>query len=98
MCGFHSGAFLVQTTMTLQKAEYPLDYSKNSADAGRDRLRDMADVAADKLENVSESAEVIAGKVTEHAREYGEKAQDAVKNFRPYVDKSRKSNPWPPWQ
>ena len=34
--------------MTQQKAEYPLDYSKGSADAGKDRLREMAGVATEK--------------------------------------------------
>lgn len=68
--------------MTQQKAGYPLDYSKGSADAGKDRLREMADVATDKVKNVTESAEEIAGKVAEQAREYGEKAQEAVKNFK----------------
>jgi ElaB/YqjD/DUF883 family membrane-anchored ribosome-binding protein len=79
--------------MTQQKSEYPLDYTKSSVDAGKDQLRDMADVASDKLKNVTDSAEEIAGKVAEHAREYGEKAQDAVKNFKPYVDKSMKEQP-----
>src|SRR5262245_31924366 len=79
--------------MTQQKAGYPLDYSKGSADAGRDRLREMADVATDKFKNVTESAEEMAGKVTEQARECGEKAQEAVKNFKPYVEKSMKEQP-----
>jgi len=69
--------------MTQQKARYPLDYSKGSADAGKDRLREMADVATDKVKNVAENAEEIACKVAE----YGQKAQEAVKNFKPYVDK-----------
>jgi hypothetical protein len=34
--------------MTQQKAEYPLDYSKGSADAGKDRLRERAGVATEK--------------------------------------------------
>ena len=75
--------------MTQQKAGYPLDYSKGSADAGKDRLREMADVATDN----TQSAEEIAGKVADQAREYGEKAQEAVKNFKPYVDKSMKEQP-----
>ena len=74
--------------MTQQKAGYPLDYSKGSADAGKDRLREMADVATDKVKNVAENAEEIAGKV-----EYGQKAQEAVKNFKPYVDKSKREQP-----
>ena len=79
--------------MTQQKAGYANDYSTGSADAGKDRLREMADVATDKVKNVTASAEEIAGKVAEHAREYGEKAQEAVKNFKPYVDKSMKEQP-----
>ena len=65
--------------MAEQKTGYPLDYSKGSPDAGKDRLREMADVATDKVKNVTQSAEEIAGKIAEQAREYGEKAQDAVK-------------------
>jgi ElaB/YqjD/DUF883 family membrane-anchored ribosome-binding protein len=53
----------------------------------------MADVATDKVKNVAENAEEIAGKVAEHAREYGQKAQEAVKNFKPYVDKSMREQP-----
>ena len=34
--------------------------------------------------------EAIAGKLAVRAREYGEKAQEAVKNLRPYVKKSMK--------
>ena len=33
----------------------------------------------------------------EQAREYTEQAQEAVKNFKPFVEKSMKSNPWPRW-
>ena len=79
--------------MTQQKAGYPLDYSQGSAEAGKDRLRELADVATDKVKNVAENADEIVGKVAEHAREYGEKAQEAVKNFKPYVDKSMKEQP-----
>ena len=57
------------------------------------RLREMADVATDKLKNVAENAEEIAGKVAAQAREYGEKAKEAVKNFKRYVDKSMKEQP-----
>jgi ElaB/YqjD/DUF883 family membrane-anchored ribosome-binding protein len=71
----------------------PLDYSKGSAEAGKDRLREMADTATDKLKDLIQSAEEIAAKAAAQAREYGEKAQQAVKNFKPYVDKSMKEQP-----
>jgi ElaB/YqjD/DUF883 family membrane-anchored ribosome-binding protein len=75
--------------MTQQNAGYPLDYSKGSAGAGKDRLREMADVATDNVKNATETAEEFAAK----AREYGEKAQEAAKNFKPYVEKSMKEQP-----
>ena len=68
--------------MTRQKAGYPLDYSKGSADAGKDRL--LRWLTSPPTRSVTESAEEIAGKVAEQAREYGEKAQEAVKNLKPY--------------
>jgi ElaB/YqjD/DUF883 family membrane-anchored ribosome-binding protein len=79
--------------MTRQYASNPFDYSKGSADAGKDRLREMADVATDKFKNATESAEELAGKVAEQASKYGEKAQEAAKNFKPYVEKSMKEQP-----
>jgi ElaB/YqjD/DUF883 family membrane-anchored ribosome-binding protein len=84
--------------MTQQKAGYPLDYSngnhsKADADAGKDRLREIGDVAADKVKNAAESTEEFAGKVAEQAVEYGKKAQQAVENFKPYVERSMKEQP-----
>jgi ElaB/YqjD/DUF883 family membrane-anchored ribosome-binding protein len=35
----------------------------------------------------------MAGKFAERALEYGEKAQGAVSNFKPYVEKSMKEQP-----
>ncbi len=74
--------------MTSQE-NYANDYAKDSADAGKDRLRDMADAATDKVKDVAQSA----GKFAEQVLEYGEKAQDAVSNFKPYVEKSMKEQP-----
>jgi len=53
----------------------------------------VADVATDKFKNVTESAEEMAGKVAVQAREYSEKAQEAVKQFKPYVEKSMREQP-----
>jgi len=53
----------------------------------------MADAATKKTKDVTQSAEEIAGRVAEQDREYGEKAQEAVTNFKPYVDKSMKEQP-----
>ena len=79
--------------MTQQKAGYPLDYSNGNANAGKDRLREIGDVATDKVKNAAESAEEFAGRVAEQAVEYGKKAQQAVENFKPYVERSMKEQP-----
>ena len=79
--------------MTQQKAGYPLDYSNGNANAGKDRLREIVDVVTDKVKNAAETAEEFAGKVAEQAVEYGKKAQQAVENFKPYVERSMKEQP-----
>jgi ElaB/YqjD/DUF883 family membrane-anchored ribosome-binding protein len=79
--------------MTHQKADYPLDYTKGTADTDKERLREMADVATNKVKDITQSTEEIAGKLAEQARDYGEKAQEAVKNVRPHIDRSMKEQP-----
>ena len=79
--------------MTQQKAGYPLDYSKGNGDAGKDRLREMGNVATDKVKNAADTAQEFAGRAAEQALEYGKKAQHAVENFKPYVEKSMKEQP-----
>jgi ElaB/YqjD/DUF883 family membrane-anchored ribosome-binding protein len=79
--------------MSQQRAAYPLDYSNGSLDTGKDSLRGIADRTTDKFKDVTDNAEAIASKLAVQAREYGEKAQEAVKHFKPYVEKSMKDQP-----
>lgn len=79
--------------MSQQKAGYPLDYSKGSANGRRGRLRGLEGIATDKVKNATETAEEFAGRVAEQALEYGKKAQQAVENFKPYVERSMKEQP-----
>ena len=78
--------------MTQQRAAYPLDSTAAQAKNGS-RAETMADMAADRLENAAQSAQEIAGKVADQAKIYGEKAQEAAQNIRPYVEKSMKEQP-----
>jgi ElaB/YqjD/DUF883 family membrane-anchored ribosome-binding protein len=78
--------------MTQQKSGYGQGYPQ-SADTAKDRLRDMADATADKVKDVAGDAQEMAGKVADQARQYGEQAQDAVKQVRPFVEKSLKEQP-----
>ena len=59
----------------------------------KDRLSEMADTATDKVKDMAEGAQDMAGKVADQAREYGEQAQDAVKQVKPFVEKSLKEQP-----
>jgi len=53
----------------------------------------MADGAAAHLKHVADSAGEIAGTAAEQAREYGQKAQEAARNFKPYVERSMREQP-----
>ena len=79
--------------MTQQRAEYPLDYSTPGDKPAGDRVQNAADAAADKAAEVAANAQELAGKVMEQAREYTDQAQEAVKNFKPFVEKSMKEQP-----
>jgi ElaB/YqjD/DUF883 family membrane-anchored ribosome-binding protein len=79
--------------MTQQKSGYGQDHAQSTADTAKDRLRDMADATAGKVKEVAGDAQEIAGKVAHQAREYGEQAQKAVKQVKPFVEKSLKEQP-----
>ncbi len=78
--------------MTQQTGYRPAE-AQGVAGNVKDRLSEMADTATDKVKNVAESAQDMAGKVAVQAREYGEQAQDAVKQVKPFVEKSLKEQP-----
>jgi ElaB/YqjD/DUF883 family membrane-anchored ribosome-binding protein len=59
----------------------------------KDRLGEMADTATAKVKDVAESAQDMAGKVADQARVYGEQAQDAAKQVKPFVEKSLREQP-----
>jgi ElaB/YqjD/DUF883 family membrane-anchored ribosome-binding protein len=68
--------------MTKQRSDYPLDYTVGPGDTAGDRMRELADSASDRLSHAADQA-----------LEYGEKAQEVAKNFKPYVEKSLKDQP-----
>jgi ElaB/YqjD/DUF883 family membrane-anchored ribosome-binding protein len=77
--------------MTRQRADFPLDYNGNGAQRHSHKL---AEAAADKIKEVTDRAEEIAGQLSRQAQLYGEKAQEAVNNFKPYVARSLKEQPY----
>lgn len=79
--------------MTQQRAEYPLDYSTTTDKPPGDRLQNATDAAADKAAEMAANVQELTGKVVDQARVYTEQAQEAVKNFKPFVEKSIKEQP-----
>ena len=79
--------------MARQGADYPLDYTKGAGENPKGRLHEMADTAGDTIKDAGKDAQETAGKVTEQAREYGVKAQEAVRQARPLVEKSLREQP-----
>jgi ElaB/YqjD/DUF883 family membrane-anchored ribosome-binding protein len=77
--------------MTQQKAGYP--YGQSGTETAKDRLRDMAEASGEKMKDAASSAQDMAGRVADQAREYGDQAQEAVKQVRPYLEKSLKEQP-----
>ena len=79
--------------MTQQRAGYPLDYSKGEGKQSSKQAQDAAGAVTEKLGDAAAQAQELAGHVVEQARVYGEQAQEAVKSFKPYVEKSMKEKP-----
>ena len=79
--------------MAQQTAAYPLDYSKGPARKPAPDTQEPADAAADRLKKIADSAEELAGNVAQQVREYGEKTQEAIQNFKPFVKQSLKDQP-----
>jgi ElaB/YqjD/DUF883 family membrane-anchored ribosome-binding protein len=70
-------------------------YRTPAANGGEatDRLRETADAATDQLKGVADRAQELASDVSRQASEYGEKALDAARQFKPFVEKSLKEQP-----
>jgi len=58
--------------------------------AATDRTREMASSTENKI---TAGAQELAGHIAEQARVYGEKAQEAAREFKPFVEKSMKEKP-----
>jgi ElaB/YqjD/DUF883 family membrane-anchored ribosome-binding protein len=71
--------------MTQQKTDY---LHENAAHGLRD-----TDTTSDRLKDAGARAQEVASDAVEQARQYGEKAQDTVRQFKPFVDRSLKEQP-----
>ena len=76
--------------MTQQQFPNRPDHPKQAAP---DRMREMASSTEDKMKDVTAGAQELAGHIAEQARVYGEKAQEAAREFKPFVEKSMMNKP-----
>ena len=60
--------------MVQQRSDYPLDYSKGPA--AKDQ---QAESTMDRVKDAAAETQEYAGKIVDHAREYGNKAQEAAR-------------------
>jgi ElaB/YqjD/DUF883 family membrane-anchored ribosome-binding protein len=65
----------------------------NGARGSHDRPHDLADAATDRFKEVTDDVQERVGQVAEQALQYAEMAQDAVRQFKPFVHKSLKEKP-----
>ena len=77
--------------MTPQRPNYPLN--GNGSQHPRDRTHEVADAVTDKFKEATGGLQDRVGQVAEHAVQYAEMAQNAVKEFKPFVQKSLKEKP-----
>jgi ElaB/YqjD/DUF883 family membrane-anchored ribosome-binding protein len=85
---------LTEAPMTHQNATDRFQgYGQTTTEGTKDRLRDIADAAGERIKETADSGQEIAGNLADQARHYGEQAQGAVKQFKPFVEKSLKERP-----
>jgi ElaB/YqjD/DUF883 family membrane-anchored ribosome-binding protein len=77
--------------MTQQRSAYPLDYTQGPTPD--DRSQAASEAAKDRFKDAAARTQKYAEKISEQLGEYGEKAQDAVRNFQPFVRNSMKERP-----
>ena len=76
--------------MTQQRSEYPLDYTEGPA---RNDRSATAEAAKDRVKDAAARTQEYAEKISAQLSEYSEKAQDAARNFQPFVRNSMKEQP-----
>ena len=77
--------------MTQQRADYPLDYTQ--APPEKNRAQEVADAAVDRLKETAARTEEMVDNAAQQARIYGQKAQEAAAQVKPFVEKSLKEQP-----
>jgi ElaB/YqjD/DUF883 family membrane-anchored ribosome-binding protein len=69
------------------------DYSTGARKIPMPHLDESADAAPGQLKDCGVKAQQLANNVAQQMREYGEKAQEAAKKFKPFTEKSMRDQP-----
>jgi ElaB/YqjD/DUF883 family membrane-anchored ribosome-binding protein len=68
------------------------DHTVHADNIGR-RARDEADHAADQVRGAAGNVQEAAERIAMQAREYGDKAMQAARGFKPFVEGSMREQP-----
>jgi ElaB/YqjD/DUF883 family membrane-anchored ribosome-binding protein len=80
--------------MAQQNAGYPSQgYGQTTTEGAKDRLRDMADATGEQVKETAQGAKDLADNIAQQARQQGERAQEAIGQFRPFIEKSLREQP-----
>jgi ElaB/YqjD/DUF883 family membrane-anchored ribosome-binding protein len=77
--------------MTQQRSHHPLEDTQGAA--REDLAKATADTTMNRVKDAAVQSEEYPEKISEQMRQYSEKAQDAVRSFRPFVRQSMKDQP-----
>jgi hypothetical protein len=78
--------------MVREPTDHRLNY-KNGARNPNEHPDGIAEAVSDRFKDATEDLQQRVGQVAEQALQYAEMAQDAVKQFKPFVRKSLKEKP-----
>ena len=77
--------------MARERTDYPLNYGNGAQP--HDRPNALADAVTDRVKEATDGLQDRAGQVADQALQYAALAQDAVKQFKPFVQKSLQEKP-----
>ena len=78
--------------MVRERIYQPSNY-KNGGRDPQDQARGLAETVSDRFKDATEGMQERVGQVADQAIQYALVAQDAVKQFKPVVQKSLRENP-----
>jgi hypothetical protein len=78
--------------MVRDRTDHPLSYENGSNDPNG-HLSNFADAVTDRFKGATEGLQERVGQVADQALQYAEMAQDAVQQFKPFVQTSLKEKP-----